>query len=218
MLSCSIRFSAPSFWMGGGLESRCVGRVCGADGAVRCIPTYTYVCQEVCLRKISPPNSKCIFLLSHKYHMPSPCVLVWFPYYLASMCNKGSATGNTRYLFFSDVDIARQTPLPSTRPWEYFPFLIYWSPGGSRQSRFAACSFLLIPFSRSALSLNTVLHVDTHVRPSLSAATNWDLASSFLRILFIGNFGTRAWGCDRKPKLITLLQERFCADRGNPLV
>ena len=35
MLSCSVRFSAPSFWMGGGLESRCVGRVCGVDGAVR---------------------------------------------------------------------------------------------------------------------------------------------------------------------------------------
>ena len=34
MLSCSIWFSAPSFWMGGGLESRCVGSVCGADGAV----------------------------------------------------------------------------------------------------------------------------------------------------------------------------------------
>ena len=33
MLSCSIWFSASSFWMGGGLESRCVGRVCGADGA-----------------------------------------------------------------------------------------------------------------------------------------------------------------------------------------
>jgi len=33
MLSCSIWFSAPSFWMGGGgLESRCVGRVNGADG------------------------------------------------------------------------------------------------------------------------------------------------------------------------------------------
>jgi len=30
MLSCSKRFSAPSFWMGGGLESRCVGRVYGA--------------------------------------------------------------------------------------------------------------------------------------------------------------------------------------------
>ena len=34
MLSCSIWFSAPSFWMGGGLQSRCVGRVYGADGAV----------------------------------------------------------------------------------------------------------------------------------------------------------------------------------------
>ena len=34
MLSCTIWFSAPSFWMGGGLESGCVGRVCGADGAV----------------------------------------------------------------------------------------------------------------------------------------------------------------------------------------
>ena len=35
MLSCSIWFSAPSFFMGGGIESRCVGRVCGADVAVR---------------------------------------------------------------------------------------------------------------------------------------------------------------------------------------
>jgi hypothetical protein len=34
-LSCSIWFSAPSFWMGGGLETRWVGRVCGAEGAVR---------------------------------------------------------------------------------------------------------------------------------------------------------------------------------------
>ena len=32
MLSCSIWFSALSFWMGGGPESRCVGRVYGADG------------------------------------------------------------------------------------------------------------------------------------------------------------------------------------------
>jgi len=41
MLSCSIRFSAPSFWMGGGLESRCVGRVYGTDGAVRQHPHRT---------------------------------------------------------------------------------------------------------------------------------------------------------------------------------
>jgi len=30
-------FSAPSFWMGGGLESRCVGRVYGVDGAIRTV-------------------------------------------------------------------------------------------------------------------------------------------------------------------------------------
>jgi len=35
MLSCRIWFPAPSFWKDGGLESRCVGRVYGADGAVQ---------------------------------------------------------------------------------------------------------------------------------------------------------------------------------------
>jgi len=35
MLSCSIWFSAPSFGVGDGLESRCIGRVYGVDGAVR---------------------------------------------------------------------------------------------------------------------------------------------------------------------------------------
>ena len=34
MLSCSVWFSAPRFWMGDGLESLCIGRVYGADGAV----------------------------------------------------------------------------------------------------------------------------------------------------------------------------------------
>ena len=33
-MSCSVWFSAPSFWMGGGFESCRVGRVYGADGAV----------------------------------------------------------------------------------------------------------------------------------------------------------------------------------------
>ena len=32
MLSCSLWFSAPRFWIGGGLESRCVVRVYGAVG------------------------------------------------------------------------------------------------------------------------------------------------------------------------------------------
>ena len=39
MLSCGIWFSAPSFWMGGGLESRCIGTVYGADGAVCTAPS-----------------------------------------------------------------------------------------------------------------------------------------------------------------------------------
>ena len=39
MLSCGIWFSAPSFWMGGGLDSRCVGPVYGADGAVHTAPS-----------------------------------------------------------------------------------------------------------------------------------------------------------------------------------
>jgi len=34
MLCCSLWFSAPSVWIDGVRESRCVGRVCGADGAV----------------------------------------------------------------------------------------------------------------------------------------------------------------------------------------
>jgi len=35
MFSCILGFSAPSFWMGGDLESRCVDRVYGADGVAR---------------------------------------------------------------------------------------------------------------------------------------------------------------------------------------
>jgi len=42
MLSCSIWFPAPNFWMGGGPESRCVDRVYGADGAVRHNPHRTH--------------------------------------------------------------------------------------------------------------------------------------------------------------------------------
>jgi hypothetical protein len=42
MLSCSVWFTAPSFWMGDGLESRCVGRVYGADGAARYHPHRTH--------------------------------------------------------------------------------------------------------------------------------------------------------------------------------
>jgi len=49
MLSYSIWFSAPSLWMGGGLESRCVGRVYVVNGAVRVARIYR-VSQEECVR------------------------------------------------------------------------------------------------------------------------------------------------------------------------
>jgi len=47
MLSCSVWFAAPSFWMGGGLESRCVGRVYGGDGAMAPSPPYTRPTQRL---------------------------------------------------------------------------------------------------------------------------------------------------------------------------
>jgi len=57
MLSCSIWFSAPSFWMGVGLESRCVGRVYGADGARSCSqdhhPSKNPVQKTICCNSIS---------------------------------------------------------------------------------------------------------------------------------------------------------------------
>ena len=42
MLSCSMWFSAPSFWMGGGLESRCIGHVYSADGTAWHHPHHTH--------------------------------------------------------------------------------------------------------------------------------------------------------------------------------
>ena len=42
MFSCSIWFSAPSSWIGGGLESLCVGRVYGAEGVARHHPHRTH--------------------------------------------------------------------------------------------------------------------------------------------------------------------------------
>ena len=42
MLSCSIWFSAPTLWMDGGLGSRCLDRVYGADGAVHGMSVNIY--------------------------------------------------------------------------------------------------------------------------------------------------------------------------------
>ena len=56
MLSCSIWLSAPSVWVGGGLESRCVGRVYDVDGAVRLAP-YTRPTQRL---STPPPIQKLV--------------------------------------------------------------------------------------------------------------------------------------------------------------
>ena len=55
--SCSIWFSAPSFWMGGGLESRCESHVYGADGALqhRTVNT-TYA---AALKTTTHPKTRC---------------------------------------------------------------------------------------------------------------------------------------------------------------
>jgi len=50
MLSCSIWFSAPSFWMGGSLESRCIGCVYGADGAETCRAKNTSIKLPCCIK------------------------------------------------------------------------------------------------------------------------------------------------------------------------
>jgi len=55
MLSCSIWFSAPTFWMVGGLESHCVGRVYGADGA-RHHPHHTPLSRPPPIPKLGAEN------------------------------------------------------------------------------------------------------------------------------------------------------------------
>jgi len=52
MSSCSIWFTAPSFWMGGGLESRRVGRVYGADVA-------THMTYAAALKTTTHPKCRC---------------------------------------------------------------------------------------------------------------------------------------------------------------
>ena len=63
MLSCSIWFSAPSFWLGGGLESCCVGRVYGADGAVRLTSHGTihtvHTIYAAALKTTTQPQTRC---------------------------------------------------------------------------------------------------------------------------------------------------------------
>ena len=59
MLSCSVWFSAPSLWMDGGLESRCVGRVYGADGAVHGTVHTVHTTHTAALKTTIHPQTRC---------------------------------------------------------------------------------------------------------------------------------------------------------------
>jgi len=59
MLSCSMWFSAPSFWMGGGLDSRCLGSVYGADGAVHGIIRTVHTTYAAALKTTTHPKTRC---------------------------------------------------------------------------------------------------------------------------------------------------------------
>jgi len=54
-----MRFSAPSFWMGGGLDSRCIDCVYGADGdMLRDTAPYTPYTQPTQWLSRPPPIQK----------------------------------------------------------------------------------------------------------------------------------------------------------------
>jgi len=59
MFSRSIWFSAPSFWMGGGLESRCVRHVYGADGAVHGTIRTVHTIYAAALKTTTHPKTRC---------------------------------------------------------------------------------------------------------------------------------------------------------------
>jgi len=61
MLCCSIWFPAPSFWMGGGLESNCVGRVYGAGGAAQLHDNIrtAHTTYTVALKTATHPKTRC---------------------------------------------------------------------------------------------------------------------------------------------------------------
>jgi len=60
MLSCSIWFYVASFWMGRGLESRCVGRVYGADGAVHGTIRTIHTTYAAALKTTTHPKTRYI--------------------------------------------------------------------------------------------------------------------------------------------------------------
>jgi len=60
MFSSSIRFPAPSFWMGVDLESRCVGHVYGANGAVHSTIRSVHTTNAAALKINTHPKTRCM--------------------------------------------------------------------------------------------------------------------------------------------------------------
>jgi len=59
MLCCSIWFSAPSFWMGGGLESCCMGHVYSADGAMHGNVRTAHTTHAAALKTTTHSKTRC---------------------------------------------------------------------------------------------------------------------------------------------------------------
>ena len=59
MLSCSIWFPAPSFWMGGGLESHCIGHVYGVDHAMHGTVRTVHTTHSAALRTTTNLQTGC---------------------------------------------------------------------------------------------------------------------------------------------------------------
>ena len=59
MFSSSIRFPAPSFWMGVDLESRCIGRVYAANCAVNGTIRTVHMTNAAALKINTHPKTRC---------------------------------------------------------------------------------------------------------------------------------------------------------------
>ena len=94
MLCCRIWLSAPSFWMGDGLESLCVGRVYGAGNHMmqlnlQCAWWWAYV-PETCRAKNSliklPCCIKLAFQVISRVILSVPCVVQKLTYRTNPTC------------------------------------------------------------------------------------------------------------------------------------
>ena len=99
MLSCSIWFSALSFWMGGGLESRCVGRVYGADGAVHGTIRTVNTTYAAALKTTTHPKTRRRkpYAATQRLIIPMMCVCTYTSTCFGHICS--SSSGGLLYIY-----------------------------------------------------------------------------------------------------------------------